>query len=305
MSRAGVGLRLLAQALFFFAVLPVQILAMRLGWRLAGWMPVLFHRLFLRMFRLRVEVRGALSSGVPVLVLANHVSWLDICVLGSLAPLSFVAKSEVAGWPVVGLFARLQRTVFIDRARRTHTATVNATVARRLAAGDVIVLFPEGTSSDGNRVLPFRSALVGAARAALAGSEGGTIHLQPLAITYTRRNGLPLTRRDRPQAAWYGDMDLAPHLSGFLTGGPFDARVTWGEPVPFEAATDRKRAAAQAEAAVRRAFHDRTIPGHSAAASRAEPGTRGLAPATVPWSPVVGSGLAASPRPGMTRVQRP
>jgi 1-acyl-sn-glycerol-3-phosphate acyltransferase len=255
MTRAGAAARLLVQALFFLAAMPVQSLAMRLGWRrLAGWTPVLFHRLFLRMFGLRVEVRGALARGAPVLVVANHVSWLDICVLGSLMPLSFVAKSEVAGWPVVGLFARLQRTVFIDRGRRTHTAAVNAMVARRLTEGDMIVLFPEGTSSDGNRVLPFRSALVGAARAALGDAKAGTIHLQPLAITYVRRSGLPLTRRERPEVAWYGDMELAPHLSGFLRGGPFDARVVFGEPIPFDAATDRKRATTEAEAAVRRAF---------------------------------------------------
>lgn len=267
MTRAGVGARLAAQALFFFVATPVQLLAARFGWRLAGWLPVLFHRLFLRMFGLRIEVRGKLAEGAPVLVLANHVSWLDIPVLGSLAPLSFVAKSEVAGWPVVGLFAKLQRTVFIERARKTHTAEVNEAVGRRLAGGDVIVLFPEGTSSDGNRVLPFRSSLVGAARAALAEPSLGRIHLQPLAITYTRRNGLPLTRRDRPAVAWYGDMDLAPHLAGFLSGGPFDARVTFGEPIAFDAASDRKRATAAAEAAVRRAFHD----DRSAKAPEADP----------------------------------
>ena len=134
---------------------------------------------------------------------------------------------------------------------------MNATVARRLAAGDVIVLFAEGTTSDGNRVLPFRSSLVGAARAALADSgRSSAIHLQPLAIAYTRRNGLPVTRRERPEIAWYGDMDLVPHLAGVArAAAPFDVRVTWGEPIPFDAASDRKRATAQAEAAVRRAFH--------------------------------------------------
>jgi lyso-ornithine lipid O-acyltransferase len=176
-------------------------------------------------------------------------------VIGSLTPLSFVAKSEVAGWPVIGWFAKLQRTVFVERSRRTHTASVNETVGRRLAGGDVIVLFPEGTSSDGNRVLPFRASLVGAARAALSDAALGRIHLQPLAITYTRRNGLPLTRRNRPEVAWYGDMDLAPHLAGILRGGALDARVTFSAPIPFDATTDRKRATAEAEAAARRAFH--------------------------------------------------
>jgi 1-acyl-sn-glycerol-3-phosphate acyltransferase len=259
MSRIGVGGRLAVQALFFFAILPLQYFAIRFGWRVAGWLPVLFHRLFLRLFGLRIEVRGRLSREAPVLVLSNHVSWLDISVLGSLTPLSFVSKSEVAGWPVVGLFARMQRTVFIERDRRSQTAEVNERVAQRLGKGDVIVLFPEGTTSDGNRVLPFRSALVGAARAALADAAGARIHLQPLAITYVRRNGLPLTRRERPEISWYGDMELAPHLAGFLRGGPFDARVTWGEPIPFDTATDRKRATAESEAAVRRAFHAETV----------------------------------------------
>ena len=107
MRRVSVGLRLLVQALFFFAALPLQYLAIRLGWRLAGWLPVYFHRLFLRMFGLRIEVNGRLARDAPVLVLANHVSWLDISVIGSLGPLSFVAKSEVERWPVVGLFALL------------------------------------------------------------------------------------------------------------------------------------------------------------------------------------------------------
>ena len=272
MTRAGVGARLALQAIFFFAILGPQYLAIRFGWRLQRWLPVLFHRLFLRLFGLRIEVRGRPLSDGAVLVLANHVSWLDISVLGSLTPLSFVAKSEVAGWPVVGLFARMQRTVFIERGRRTQTAEVNRRVAQRLGQGDLIVLFPEGTTSDGNRVLPFRSALVGAAREALADPALGSISLQPLAITYVRRNGLPLSRRERPEIAWYGDMELAPHLAAFLRGGPFDARVTWGEPIPFAAETDRKRAAAEAERAVRRAFHA------DAGAARAAPPAEVAAP---------------------------
>lgn len=254
MSRAGVRARLAVQAAVFVAILPLQALAIRFGWRLAGRLPVLFHRSFLRLFGVRIEVHGALDQGSPVLVLANHVSWLDISVLGSLAPLSFVAKSEVARWPVVGLFARMQRTVFIDRARRTHTAAVNKAVAGRLGQGDVVVLFPEGTTSDGNRVLPFRSSLVGAARTAVAELGTMSVRLQPLAITYVRRNGLPITRRDRPEIAWYGDMDLAPHLAAFLRAGPVDARIAWGAPILFGPDSHRKEATAEAEAAVRRIF---------------------------------------------------
>jgi 1-acyl-sn-glycerol-3-phosphate acyltransferase len=251
MSRIGVGLRLLALALVFAMILLPHLLARRFDWRWAGWAPLVFHRTFLKLFGLRVIERGTPPRArAATLVLANHVSWLDIPVIGSLHPLSYVAKAEVARWPVIGTFARLQRTVFIDRARRSATAEVNHLVAHRLRKGDVIVLFPEGTTGDGNRILPFRSSLVGAAQAALA--EGGLerINLQPLAVTYVRRNGLPVTRRERPAIAWYGDMELAPHLALFLREGPLDAVVSWGEPIPF--AGHRKKGTAQAEAAVRR-----------------------------------------------------
>jgi 1-acyl-sn-glycerol-3-phosphate acyltransferase len=218
--------------------------------------PVLFHRTFLRLFSVRV-----IQSGTPpgpdeaALVLANHVSWLDIIAIGSLRPLSFVAKSEIAGWPVIGVLAALQRTLFIDRARRVATATVSRAMGHRLAGGELVVLFAEGTTGDGTRLLPFRSALVGAARAALqAETEIGRVRLQPLAITYPRRNGLPVVRCERPEIAWYGDMDLAPHLTAFVKGGPIDVHVVWGAPILFEAGSDRKAATAAAEAEVRRAI---------------------------------------------------
>lgn len=254
MTRFGVAWRLGAMALVFAALAPVQLVMVRLDLRGAGRLPVWFHRAFLALFGVRVRVRGAPPGPHPTLVLANHVSWLDIAVVGGLAPVSFVAKSEIAGWPVFGLFATLQRSVFIDRARRGHTAEVNAAVARRLARSDVIVLFAEGTTGDGNRVLPFRSSLVGAARAALTAPNLDRIHLKPLGLNYVRRNGLPVTRRERPAIAWYGGMELAPHLAAFVRDGPLDVEVSWGEPIPFEAATDRKRATAEAEAAVRRAL---------------------------------------------------
>jgi 1-acyl-sn-glycerol-3-phosphate acyltransferase len=254
MSRVGAAARLILYGLAFLLLLAPQLLSLRFGrGRLAGLLPVLLHRFFLRLFHVHVSVVGKPRPG-GTLVVANHVSWLDIFVLGSLLPLSFVAKSEVAGWPFIGFLARLQRTVFIERARRSHTAEVNGIVAGRLAAGDEIVLFAEGTTGDGNRVLPFRASLIGAARAALALGDLDRVHLQPLAIAYTRRNGMPVTRRERPEIAWYGDVELVPHVSGFLREGPVDATVIWGDPIAFDATSDRKRAAVEIEEAIRTAI---------------------------------------------------
>src|SRR5690606_2467280 len=120
-----------------------------------------------------------------------------------------------------------------DRQRRRATAEVNDALAHRLVKGEAIVLFAEGTTSDGNRLLPFRSSLVGAAQAALMHDGVERVYLQPLAIAYTRRDGMPVTRRERPFIAWYGDMDLASHLKLFVTGRPLDVVVTWGEPILF------------------------------------------------------------------------
>ena len=253
MTRIAVALRLLLLGLWSLVLVPLQMLALRFGWeRILHGVPVWFHRVLLRLFNVRVIEKGKPPGEAATLVLANHVSWLDIPVIGSLHPLSFIAKSEIEGWPVVGLLAKLQRSVFIDRQRRKATAEVNDALAHRLVKGEVIVLFAEGTTSDGNRLLPFRSSLVGAAQAALLHDSVEQVYLQPLAIAYIRRDGLPVTRRERPFIAWYGDMDLAPHLKLFVQGRPLDVVVTWGEPIPFGG--NRKKATAQAEAEVRKAL---------------------------------------------------
>lgn len=253
---AKTGLRLLVYLTALALLIGPHRLSMAVaGGRFAGVAPMLMHRLFLRLFQVRVRVTGTPpSGGEAALVLANHISWLDIPVLGSLRPLSFVAKSEIAGWPVIGVMAKLQRTVFIDRARKRHTAVVNTELSRRLSAGEVVVLFAEGTTGDGNRLLPFRTSLVGAARAALTVGGLERVRLQPLCIAYTGRHGMPLTRKERPEVAWYGDMELAPHLALFLERGPIDAEIVWGEPVTFADGMDRKAATALAEAAVRRSL---------------------------------------------------
>ena len=154
------------------------------------------------------------------------------------------------------MLAKLQRTVFIDRQRKTDTVRVNRHVAQRLAEGDSIILFAEGTTGDGIRLLPFRSPLLGAIRVAASDLPDKTIRLQPLAIRYTRRNGLPISRHEFPEIAWYGDMDLLPHLKTLLNSGPLDILMTWGEPLPFDVAEDRKRMARKIEAEIRKALRE-------------------------------------------------
>ncbi len=202
------------------------------------------------LLRVRVRVVGTPVTGKPVLILSNHVSWVDIPTIGSIMPLVFISKSEVRNWPLVGPAAELLHTIFVDRSQRQKTAEVNATIARKMESGDPVVLFAEGTSSDGNRVLQFRSALVGAASAVLTQSQG-EVWLQPLSISYPRIDGLPMGRMHRPRVAWYGDTDFVPHLKDYVLHGAIDAVVTFGEPTAFDG-VDRKTLVKALETSVRR-----------------------------------------------------
>jgi 1-acyl-sn-glycerol-3-phosphate acyltransferase len=226
-------------------LLPFQAIALWLELPLRRRIPMRVHRMVCALLGVRVRETGRRMPEHPLLIVANHCSWLDIPVIASVAPVVFVAKSEVAGWPVLGFLAKLQRTVFVDRARRHRTRDVNAEIAQRLAQGDAVVLFGEGTSSDGNRVLPFRSALIGAA------AHTGRVWIQPLSIAYTHMRGLPLARRDRPRIAWYGDMTLGPHLVRLAGNGGIDVTLSWGEPIAFDEQSDRKQVAGALEAEVR------------------------------------------------------
>jgi lyso-ornithine lipid O-acyltransferase len=242
-----------AIAVVTFALIPVQWIAVTFGLPAQRRIPVLYHRIVCRLLDVHVTVVGNRVDERPLLIVSNHVSWLDISVISSVTPVIFVAKQEVAGWPLFGLLAKLQRSVFVDRNRRHRTPDVNAEIAQRMSDGEPVLLFGEGTSSDGNRVLPFRTALIGAARDAVAAAEHvRKVWIQPLSIAYTGMHGFPLGRQHRPVVAWYGDFALGPHLIGVLRRGAIDVVLTWGEPVVFEEASDRKAVARALEADVRR-----------------------------------------------------
>lgn len=243
-------------------LMPVQAGLVRLAPGLARRLPNWYHRRVCRLIGVRFDLVGEVVGDRPVLLVANHTSWLDIPVLSAVAPVSFVAKKEVGSWPGVSSLARLQRTVFVDRERRSAVGDTAGEIIGRLAAGDNIVLFAEGTSSDGNRVLPFRTSLFAAAKpsAAITRAPGespteGLLSravVQTISITYTRLHGVPLGRADRPLIGWYGDMDLPPHAWQLLKAGPLDARIVVGEPVSLDQFADRKALARHSEDEIRK-----------------------------------------------------
>ncbi len=164
-----------------------------------------------RLIGLQVRVIGAAPAtgrqpgSRPLIYVCNHASWLDIPAIGGTLRACFVSKDDVAGWPIVGTIARLGRTVFVSRSRK-GIGRERDQMRERLAAGDDLILFPEGTSSDGSRVLPFHSSFFAAAY----GEDKPLI--QPVSVVYDRLAGLPVGRGSRTVFAWYGDMELAPHV---------------------------------------------------------------------------------------------
>ena len=227
--------RLGAYLLWTVPLMPVQALGLALRRRWAATFPRFYHRCCCNILGIKVCAIGRPAEARPVLFAANHISYLDITVLGSLLDASFIAKSEIAFWPLFGWLARLQRSVFIDRRARS-TAHQRDSIAARLAANEALILFPEGTSGDGNRLLPFKSALFSVADHGATGA----VTVQPVSIAYTRLDGMPLGRGLRPFFAWYGSMALAPHLWRMLGLGRLEVVVEFHAPTSLAASGSRK-----------------------------------------------------------------
>lgn len=235
-------------------VIPLQYALMAFGIKESRNIPHRYARVLCRLFGIRIKVVGKPVDDRGVLMVSNHASYFDPVVLSAVSRASFVAKAEVRTWPLFSTLAKLHRTVFVDRARRSEVGSKRDEIRERLAEGDALVLFPEGTSSDGNRVLPFKSALLGAAETEMGADQSGNVRhvpVQPVSIAYVGVHGVPMGREYRPLYAWYGDMDLAPHLWEAFVTGPLDAVVEFHPPMTVDSAGGRKALAQKAEAIVR------------------------------------------------------
>jgi len=175
----------------------------------------------LEILGVRLEVRGDLPrDDAPVFIVANHVSWLDIWLINAVSPTLFVAKSEIRHWPVVGWLAYRVGTLFIERTRRSDTRRVNDQIVARLAvAGERISVFPEGTTTDGSLVLPFRASLFQPAVSAQA-------RVYPLAIRYLDAQGV---RSDKP--VYILDMTLLVSMWRIAGGKGLRAELHFLEPI--------------------------------------------------------------------------
>ncbi len=255
--------RLLFYAGWTIALIPLQAVAVALRLPLSRRLPKFYHATCCRILGIRLQVIGRRSKSRPTLFVANHCSYLDIMVFGALLPASFVAKAEVADWPFFGLLAKLQRSVFIDRQPKS-TRTQVQRVKDRLGRRDRLIMFPEGTSGDGVRVLPFRSALMAAAETVVGGKP---LKVQPVTIAYTRLDGAPIGRHLRPFFNWYGDMELASHLWQFVCLGRPTVTVVFHDPVTLDDFGTRKALSQHCQAVVGQGYAD-AISGRWAAVRR-------------------------------------
>src|ERR1700730_16791329 len=226
--------------LLFLSLAPLQWLALRRRWPLRLWLPVALARTLAALVRLEVVVDRARPPQGPRLIVANHVSWLDIVVLCSVEPVCFLAKLEVEAWPVVSAFARLPENVVFDRHRRRTIPAANAAMAQRMLAGRPVLLFPEGTTGDGSVLHKFHSSHFAAARDLLATASGiETVCVQPVAIRYSS-----------PAAPWLGDAPLLPHLWSILKGEPIRCDLVFGKPLAYARGESRKAIAGEAASAI-------------------------------------------------------
>jgi lyso-ornithine lipid O-acyltransferase len=230
----------------------VQAVGLRLSLPFTRHLPRLWHRLCCGLLTIDVREAGHPAGDGPMLFICNHASYLDVPVLGTLIDARFVAKAEVARWPVIGMLSALQGTIFIER-RPQGVRQQPDELRQALRDGANLVLFPEGTSSDGNRVLPFKSALFAAADAVVDGIE---VRVQPVTIAYSRHRGVPMGRRLRPYFAWYGDMTLVSHLWTCLGLGGLGVDVVFHEPVRLSQFASRKELARHCQAQVARGLSD-------------------------------------------------
>jgi lyso-ornithine lipid O-acyltransferase len=224
------------------SIAPAQYIWMRIYPKQRTRLPRYFHRNMCRALDIEVTAHGQPEQG-PVLYVANHISWSDIVVIGGQIIGSFVAKADVEKMPLLGTLANLQFTIYVERERRSRTVEQRNEITERLLQGHNVILFPEGTSSEGNVVLPFKSSLFSVVEdPALA-----HVRIQPITLSYTHLNGLPLIRALRHKIGWIGDVDFGPHAWQLMGMGRIRALIQYHPSVKRSDFTNRKHLAKHCE----------------------------------------------------------
>ena len=233
-------LRLIIFLLLTLALIPFQFFIIFFVKKHTYVIPYFYHKICRRIFGIKIKTVGKVSVNFPILLISNHASYLDIIILGSLFKTSFVAKREVEKWPLFGILAKLQNTIFIDR--KISSLKIQETkIIKHLNKKKNLVIFPEGTSSDGNEVLPFKSSLFNIFEENL----DSKIFVQTITIVYKKINGIYLNRTDRKDITWHSNMDFIPNIFNVLKKFSIEVEVIFNEEFIPNKKWDRKKIALQ------------------------------------------------------------
>ena len=221
--------------LIFFIILvlgPIQYVLIKIKLRQRIYIPIIFHKVLLKILGIKVKMIGKKTSIRPLILAGNHTSYIDIIILGSIMPICFIAKQEIKSWFLFGFLAKMQNTIFIKR-KNFKTLENIENINKGLDSKSAVVLFPEGTTNSGKKILNFKSSLFNLFE------NNNTLRLQNFSLCYTHVNNMPIDNRIRPQVSWYGDMNIVNHLLNFLKLSSVNATIVL-HPVMSLEGLDRK-----------------------------------------------------------------
>ncbi len=227
---------------FVLTTLPIQYLLVTFKSKHWWTLPSLWHRFITNQVNVNVTIKGEMVIDKPTLFVANHLSWADIFVLGGHCKNSgFVAKAEIETWGFIGWLAKMQHTQYVNRGMRTDSKRQRDRLIQSVHAGRNLILFPEGTTTDGNKVITFKSTLFSVAEE-LSAVEHDMV-IQPVTLSYVEMHGIPVGRARRPFVAWMGEVGILHHFRQHFRHGRIEALVEFHEPIHYDDFPSRKAVA--------------------------------------------------------------
>ena len=229
---------LLCLSIFIIITIPIQFLLNIFKLKLKHTYPLFFYKVIKNIVGINIDTEGfekIRQKDTGILYIANHVSWFDILCLGSILNARFIAKKEVSSMGIFGFLAKLSNTFFIDNSNKNKIYQYNNFIREKLVNGESLILFPEGTTSDGNSIRKFKSSLF-----ECINSSESLINVQPISICYVRKNNLPMGIYSRRFIAWIGEISMVNSMKEFLSSGTITVSLIFHPQVSMENFKDRK-----------------------------------------------------------------
>ena len=244
MSILRLILILIFLTLIILISIPIQFFCNIIGFRIKKLYPLLFYRMIKIITGININFNSTKfnKENTGVLYIANHVSWFDIICLGTLLNARFIAKKEVSQMGIFGFLAKLSNTFFIDNENKKKIIEYNYLIQKKLQEGENFIIFPEGTTSDGNGVIDFKSSML-----ECAFDANDKINIQPISICYSKLNNIPMGIYLRRNIAWVGDTSMVAAMVNFLRSGRITVDIIFHEIMNINNFENRKELALYCE----------------------------------------------------------